>query len=133
MLLLAKLLKVILLLSRLLKIILLLGRLLGYKYNRYLRVILLLNSSQYSLLWYKCSRQLRYYRGRYLHSKQYYNYSYRLSRLLRYRCNKYLRVILLLSSSQYSLLGYRCNRQLKYPRGRCLYSKQCYSYSYRLS
>ena len=44
--LLARLLRVVLLLlSRLLKIVLLLGRLLGYKYNRYLRVVLLLNSS----------------------------------------------------------------------------------------
>ena len=36
---------VLLLLGRLLKIVLLLGRLLGYKCNRYLRVVLLLSSS----------------------------------------------------------------------------------------
>ena len=133
MLLLARLLRVVLLLNRLLKIILLLSRLLGFKYNRYLKVILLLDSSQYSLLQYKYSRWLRYYRGKYLHSKQCYNYSYRLSRLLGYRYNRYLRVILLLGSGQYSLLGYKCNRQLRCFKGRCLCSKQCCSYSYRLS
>ena len=80
----AKLLRVILLLNRLLEVILLLSGLLKYKYNRYLRVILLLDNSQYSLLWYKYSRWLRYYRSRYLRPKQYYSYSYRLSRLLGY-------------------------------------------------
>ena len=53
----ARLLRVILLLlSRLLKIILLLGRLLGYKYNGYLRVVLLLSSSQCSLLRDRCNK-----------------------------------------------------------------------------